>query len=315
MAPLSRAAWRVLPFAAVSLWRGSCLSPQRARAEQAAAANNEPAEKGPLRHLFVAGVLGTGLDFWTTIMRECIKGEVCEPRDSSFYTTMMYQSREADIEKAWGRQRPKKEKKDRLLPMNLISPREGVLPDNMFTQAFLGKTHSGNRDPLLGMYAKAAEHHGDSLKVLVLTRQSEQDLLAWAMRQTKKSAEEAEAATVQSVLSLAAQVRELPKGSYRCQRYEDQQAFGEYLSPLIGMKKDFADDLIHNVQIDSAKENQGCKRKRKCAAAPKLRAALDELEALCRPEDLGLSSQLELNLRELREREAAYASKLRWLMA
>lgn len=279
-------------------------------------ANAEPSvASSPLRHLYVAGTMGTGLEFFQHVMRECVETRVCEMRESSFYTSMAYQSDDEEaLKKVWAHNRPKN---GGLVPVNLLSPSERFT-DELFLHPFSGDAFQGNADPNLNLYMKVARSFGDSFKVLVLTRANEHDLLSYVMRMRKLSADEAEKEETANILNLAAQVRKLPKDSYRCQPYEDLIAYGPHMAPMLAKQSWESTDFVEEAQRASAAVNHGCKKQnsKKCLEAPKLRAALDELERLCHPEDVSTRgvSLNEVQASQVQDRDALYASKVRWML-
>jgi len=271
-----------------------------------------------IRHLYVAGTMGTGLEFFQRILRECVEARVCEMRESSFYTSLMYQDDDEEaLAKIWGRNRPTS---GGLVPMNLLSPVERF-PDEVFLHPFSGEGLRGNVDPNLSLYEKVARSLGDSFKVMVLTRSNEHDLLSYVMRTRKLSAEEAEEEEAANIRKLSDQVRTLPKGSFRCQRYEDLIAYGPHMYLMLNKQSWEGNDSVEEAHRASAFANQGCKKpnSKKCLEAPKLRKALDELEGLCHPQDVGtrgvaLHELQESALHELPRSDATYASKVRWML-
>lgn len=306
MASMSRAA-----FALLSLW--ACPTSGLRHASEADAVQAPVSGLSPLRHFFVAGPLGVGFEFWRDIMRDCIQGEVCQARDSSFYTSLMFQQNsEKDVAKAWGRNRPAA---GRLVPLNLISPRNDRLPDTLFIRPYAGEARKMNDDPDLPLFHRVAQKYGDILKVIVMIR-NEQSLLVAYMKDQKCKADKAEAIAVENVNKLAAQLRQLPKNTFRCQRYEDLTGLGEHLAPMLNRPDQDGLEFIHNTLSNMFQTVNGCHNPKRCKQAPKLRAALDDLESLCDPMDLGIphGNSTGLNLREIREREAVYDDKLRWLL-
>mmetsp|Transcript_112108 Transcript_112108/g.349400 ORF Transcript_112108/g.349400 Transcript_112108/m.349400 type:complete len:301 (-) Transcript_112108:90-992(-) len=278
MAPRSASAKALLILAA-GLRPGSCLRSRNSISE-------EEAGRGRDRYVFVAGLPGTGLEFWQGVFRGCVDGGVCETRETSFYTSVMFQQHsEDDLLQAWTKKRPIL---GRLVPLNLISPNTDRLPDSVFSHPFnVGPSPGSGGDPRLDVYAQVAQQANDSFKVLVLTRHNETDLLANVMRRTKTSASEAEEKMVKAVEKLAAQVEKLPKGSFRCQRYEDTAAVSEHLAPLIQKNEGDSQAFAESVRVTNGKLSQGCsKRKKDCLPAPKLRIALNELEGLCPAPDI-----------------------------
>uniref|UniRef100_A0A7S1L6W1 Sulfotransferase domain-containing protein n=1 Tax=Alexandrium catenella TaxID=2925 RepID=A0A7S1L6W1_ALECA len=277
---------------------------------------NATASAEPVKHLFVAGVMGSGLEFWQHIMRECVDQRVCELRDTSFYTSLMYQGDdEESLKKQWGLRRPKA---GSLVPMNLLSPVREKFGDKIFLHPFSGESLSGNVDPNLALYAKVAKSFGDSFKVLVLTRQDEASLVSFTMRMLKLSAEEAEKVVTDNVRTLTEDIRKLPRSLYRCQRYEDLKAYGPHMSPLLKTQKWEGQDSVDFAQQATVTFSHGCqgwrfKKANKCASsAPKLRDALDELESLCSPQDVATKA-VSLSESGKLDQEAVYSYKVRWL--
>uniref|UniRef100_A0A7S1M3Z4 Uncharacterized protein n=1 Tax=Alexandrium catenella TaxID=2925 RepID=A0A7S1M3Z4_ALECA len=275
-------------------------------------ANAEPSVASiPLRHLYVAGTMGTGLEFFQHVMRECVETRVCEMRESSFYTSMVYQSDDEEaLKKVWAHNRPKN---GGLVPVNLLSPSERFT-DELFLHPFSGEGLRGNVDPNLSLYEKVARSLGDSFKVMVLTRSNEHDLLSYVMRTRKLSAEEAEKEEAANIRKLAAQVRTLPKRAVRCQRYEDLLSYGPHMSPMLNKQSWEGNDSVEEAHKASAAANHGCKKPngKKCPEAPMLREALDELETLCHPGDASTRG-VALN-EEVQRSESTYASKVRWML-
>mmetsp|Transcript_53255 Transcript_53255/g.165086 ORF Transcript_53255/g.165086 Transcript_53255/m.165086 type:complete len:301 (-) Transcript_53255:78-980(-) len=299
MGPWSAPA-RVLLLLAAGLRPGSCLRTQGALGAQ-------DAGRGPDRYVFVAGLPGTGLEFWQQVLRGCVEGGVCQAREARFYTSLLLQQdNEEELLEAWTGRRPGT---GRLVPANLVSPDLDRLPDSVFTHAFnTGVTQHGSLDPRLDLYAKVAQRANDSFKVLVLTRKDETDLLANTMRRLKARAGEAEDKAVTAVRKLAAQVNELPSGSFRCQRYEDTQALSQHLAPLIQKDEQDAQAFAENARVAVGKKSRGClKSEHDCPRAPKLRAALNELEGLCPAPDLDhWTSQA--------NRDSMLSSQVEWLL-
>uniref|UniRef100_A0A7S1R5G1 Uncharacterized protein n=1 Tax=Alexandrium catenella TaxID=2925 RepID=A0A7S1R5G1_ALECA len=278
---------------------------------------NVSAYVGPIRHLFVAGTVGTGLEFFQQIMKECVENEVCETRRPDFYTSVKYQQdSEEELRKAWVRERPTT---GRLVPMNLVSPNEDRFPDELFLHPFSGQAQQGNQNPNLPLYEKVADSIGDSFKVLVLTRASAEDLLAAVMRLTKKGAEEAEVQEADNIRALSAQLRELPKTTYRCQTFEDLASYGPHMHRMLNLEQQEGNDAVDAAVKVADHVGHGCgkaqkkvSKSKKCPSeAPFLRRALDELESLCRPSDVGARG---VNLNELPQSAETYASKIQWMM-
>jgi len=265
---------------------------------------------GPIRHLFVAGTMGTGLEFFQHIIRECVEARVCEMREPTFYTSLQYQSNDEEaLTKVWGHNAPQN---GGLVPMNLLSPIERF-PDHIFLHPFSGEGLQGNEDPNLRLYAKVAKNFGDNFKVLVLTRANERDLLSYVMRTRKLSAEEAEKEESANIRNMAAQIRGLPTGSYRCQRYEDLLAYGPHMYRMLNKQIWEGNDSVEEAHRASALASHGCKTLvgKKCPEAPQLRAALDELEKLCQVQDVGTHG---VSLNALEKSDSSYASKVDWML-
>uniref|UniRef100_A0A7S1M3W7 Uncharacterized protein n=1 Tax=Alexandrium catenella TaxID=2925 RepID=A0A7S1M3W7_ALECA len=255
--------------------------------------------------------MGTGLEFFQRILRECVEARVCEMREPTFYTSLQYQSNDEEaLTKVWGHNAPQN---GGLVPMNLLSPIERF-PDHIFLHPFSGEGLVANEDPNLMLYAKVARSFGDNFKALVLTRADERDLLSYVMRTRKLSAEEAEKEESANIRSMAAQVRGLPTGSYRCQRYEDLLSYGPHMSPMLNKQSWEGNDSVEEAHKASAAANHGCKKPngKKCPEAPMLREALDELETLCHPGDASTRG-VALN-EEVQRSESTYASKVRWML-
>mmetsp|Transcript_108603 Transcript_108603/g.324765 ORF Transcript_108603/g.324765 Transcript_108603/m.324765 type:complete len:216 (+) Transcript_108603:3-650(+) len=200
---------------------------------------------------------------------------------------------------------------DRIVPMNLVSPDTARQPDDVFYRAFSHEL-TGGADPRLPLYHKLAQSNGDSLKVVVLTRDSEKELLAYSMKKFKLGAEEADERLAADIRTLASQVRALPADSYRCMRFEDTLSLGENIKPLVKLGSLRTRTLALRLRLREARDMNGCQiSKIACphltAAAPKVRAALDMLEELCDPEDFNAAkSEDGLSL--------SSGSKIQWLV-
>mmetsp|Transcript_150332 Transcript_150332/g.418883 ORF Transcript_150332/g.418883 Transcript_150332/m.418883 type:complete len:300 (-) Transcript_150332:83-982(-) len=257
------------------------------------------------RYLFVAGPVGTGHEFFLPVFRECVDQQLCATRDITFLTANRYQQDSvSDTEKQWGKKRPTSGK---LINLNLVTTNQNRLPEAWFMRAYEAKT----TDPNVAVLAKVAKTYGDTLKVLVLTRGNERDLLASLARDLPS--EEAEDVGVRAIRKLTGQVRELPEGSYRCQRFEDLADLGMHFGqPLFHMRNHDAASYVLHAFGDAMKSNEGCKPYRKCPEAPKLREALDELESLCKPEDLAPGKNATGDAPWAQQ--AFYDAKARWLV-
>merc|ERR1719210_751717 len=158
-------------------------------------------------YVYIAGVPGTGLDYWTGVLRKCTNSRRCQPREFGFYSGMFFEE-ESQVNETW----VKKDTQlpDRIVPMNLVSPDLYRQADDAFYRAFSNKL-GGLENPRLPLYSKLATSNGDSLKVVVLTRDSAKELLAYNMKKYKlDDAQEAEKRLAADILALASQVRELP---------------------------------------------------------------------------------------------------------
>eukprot|EP00411_Alexandrium_monilatum_P003016 CAMPEP_0175199762 /NCGR_PEP_ID=MMETSP0093-20121207/9197_1 /TAXON_ID=311494 /ORGANISM="Alexandrium monilatum, Strain CCMP3105" /LENGTH=331 /DNA_ID=CAMNT_0016492771 /DNA_START=56 /DNA_END=1050 /DNA_ORIENTATION=- len=181
-------------------------------------------------YVFVAGVPGTGLDYWKGALRRCADAQRCQAREFAFYSGLLL-GEESQVNESWVKK--DKQQSDRIVPMNLVSPDPKRQPDDVFYRAFAGKLAGDAVDPRLPLYGKLAQRNGDSLKVVVLTRSSEKELLAYNMKKFNLDAEEADERLAADIGTLASQVTALPVDSYRCMRFEDTVSLGGNLKPLV----------------------------------------------------------------------------------
>uniref|UniRef100_A0A7S4VUU7 Sulfotransferase domain-containing protein n=1 Tax=Alexandrium monilatum TaxID=311494 RepID=A0A7S4VUU7_9DINO len=249
-------------------------------------------------YVYVAGVPGTGLDYWQAILRQCVAVRRCEPRELGFYTGLL-RVKESRVQEAWVK--GGKQHGNRIVPMNLVSPNLDRQPDDWFHRAFSNRL-SGDEDPRLPLYFNLAQRNGDSLKVVVLTRSSAPELLAYNMKKFKMSAEQAEDLLAADIRTLASQVQALPVDSYRCMRLEDVASLSEDMKPLVRLETEETHAFALKLRQKVTRDKYGCRfsgkwynKKLECPrakfAARKVRAALDTLEELCDPEDFKTKSK------------------------
>mmetsp|Transcript_20338 Transcript_20338/g.57222 ORF Transcript_20338/g.57222 Transcript_20338/m.57222 type:complete len:317 (+) Transcript_20338:80-1030(+) len=316
MAPMSRAA----PLLALAAWPCGCLR-HLDRSNLNNNTDTDPDAFEGSRYMFVAGMVGSGLEYWSNIWMDCIEAKVCEKRDSSFYTAVMFQQgSEAEFTKSWASHRPKNGK---VVPMNLVTIGEHVGKSG-FVHPFSGgeELKEGNDDPRLNLYAKVAEKLGDTFKAIIVTR-NEKDLLANVRRtlldktkdKTHAQVSGAEQIAVDITNTLASQVRELPKGSYRCMRFEDLQTLGFHFQPVLKREQEETEDFSRDAFAEAKEVSPGCKKPSECKPASKLREALDKLETLCDQNDLGPPATEGKTMKQLKAREGVYASMTRWILS
>jgi len=315
MAPLS---WRVLPLLAVG---ASCLrldpadeanatTGRRVVSKRHRTGNEVPRAPNGRSYIYIAGVPGTGLDYWKGALRRCTDSKRCEPRELEFYGGMLY-GEESAVNEAWVKK--DNHHSDRIIPMNLVSPDVDKQPDDVFYRAFANKI-IGTEEPRLPLYSKLAQSHGDSLKVVVLTRDSAKELVAYSKRKFKLNESRADDAVAAEIRTLASQVQELPVDSYRCMRFEDTVNLGMNLKPLVKLGDFRTKALALKLRLKSTKDRYGCRYSSKeleCpevkVSAPKTRAALDELEELCDPEDF-------ITTKDDNGLSISSAKKIQWLL-
>uniref|UniRef100_A0A7S4TAP2 Uncharacterized protein n=1 Tax=Alexandrium monilatum TaxID=311494 RepID=A0A7S4TAP2_9DINO len=241
-------------------------------------------------YVFVAGVPGTGLDYWKGALRRCADAQRCQAREFAFYSGLLL-GEESQVNESWVKK--DKQQSDRIVPMNLVSPDPKRQPDDVFYRAFAGKLAGDAVDPRLPLYGKLAQRNGDSLKVVVLTRSSEKELLAYNMKKFNLDAEEADERLAADIGTLASQVTALPVDSYRCMRFEDTVSLGGNLKPLVKLGDLRTKALALKLRLQTTRDRYGCKFSGEAlfecphvsVSAPKVRAALDKLEQLCDPQD------------------------------
>uniref|UniRef100_A0A7S2AC68 Uncharacterized protein n=1 Tax=Alexandrium andersonii TaxID=327968 RepID=A0A7S2AC68_9DINO len=97
-------------------------------------------------------------------------------------------------------------------------------------------------------------------------------------------------------------------------------AYAPHILPMLNVEygSGRGEDVVSTAHTASDTTNYGCAKKhlkkggKKCPDAPKLRAALDELESLCQPRDVGSQG---ITLADLREQQSMYAGKVQWLLS
>mmetsp|Transcript_80413 Transcript_80413/g.239567 ORF Transcript_80413/g.239567 Transcript_80413/m.239567 type:complete len:315 (+) Transcript_80413:67-1011(+) len=244
-------------------------------------------------YVWIAGVPGTGQEYWKVVLRECVNTGPCQLRENRFYAGLFFEE-VGLLNETWPM--PSKTRAIQgLVPMNLVSPDTERHPDEAYFRAF-SRNLAGLADPHLPLYSQLAKSNGDNFKAIVLTTASEKDLTAYASTTLGMDPEKAEDLLVADISALAEQVRALPADAFRCMRLEDTLDLDGSLAPLLEMTtlqaKAFAEGLRANVTSPlhgcvTIGEGRG-RKKQVCPdarEAPKLRAALDMLEGLCDPKD------------------------------
>lgn len=326
---------RAVPLLALAAWPCGCLR-HLDRSNLNNSTDTDPDAFEGSRYMFIAGMVGSGLEYWSNIWMDCIEAKVCEKRDSSFYTGVMFQQdNEAEFTKTWASHRPKNGK---VVPMNLVTIGEHVGKSG-FVHPFSGgkELKEGNEDPDLNLYAKVAEKLGDTFKAIIVTR-NEKDLLASVKKtmldqtnyqkdrtkaqkkahldQQKARLSEAEEIAVNITNTLVSQVRELPRASYRCMRFEDLETLGFSFQSILKREQEETEDFSRDAFREAKEVSPGCKKPSECKPADKLRVALDKLEELCDQNDLGPpATEGKTTKQVLKAREGVHASMARWIVS
>lgn len=212
------------------------------------------------RYIFLAGLEGSGHHFFQTVFEKCIEAGSCGNRSREFYRWAWGASKRNDqvaMRRVWQLEDPRPEslgfpfvpRDDVVYPLNAIE----VAGQMMSYPNFL----PGNNPNML-QFAEAATYHGDSFKVVVLLR-NPRDLLHSVQRRFNHT----EADLVQSMVVMSKQLRKMPKGSYRCLRFEKFNDVGEVFSRYM----DIPDFDIVGTMSELYSAEPGCNATAECPPA------------------------------------------------
>eukprot|EP00747_Dinoflagellata_sp_TGD_P183864 gnl/TRDRNA2_/TRDRNA2_39044_c0_seq1.p1 gnl/TRDRNA2_/TRDRNA2_39044_c0~~gnl/TRDRNA2_/TRDRNA2_39044_c0_seq1.p1 ORF type:complete len:284 (-),score=27.92 gnl/TRDRNA2_/TRDRNA2_39044_c0_seq1:25-876(-) len=206
-------------------------------------------------HVFVAGLEGTGHEFFTQLWKNCFSAKACVAGTNDFYNALFKKS--PFLGQIWMKQaRELRSNSSTLVPMNCVTKK--------MSYPYM-RAHNNPDIEKLVHIASMANH---SVKILVTVRHPV-DVLASDARNWHRKEQD----LVDSLKVLTKQLKRIPKDAFRCVPYGMIPAVGHALSTFLGVDMDIEGAWQEEFR------NSGCAAKAEadCTAAPLLEAAQHEL--------------------------------------